>query len=372
MGSGLSRNRKVNRQIQVSSASQGRTRTPSPPVVIRSVNYTRRPYSSQPSPWLPKRHKRNSPPNSSLGQYTSIWESNGKLSSKFEQLIKSGSTNIEHDQKETNNKHLVTKHSSKYESAQVQSKLTSQFESIHNLSTSEILDTLMNNLKQTHTDFDQTVQRRIQQITSQTESVLAQIVQETQKSQQDLLIQAKEQQIIEDEQYRLLLEEFVAKLDEKRAKQLALIQEQLKEQRLQIFNESQLKIRAVSEQANSIKNQIMSEEERAASEKIDSIVNEINSISTDSAIQHLGTQIKTQINLTLYEKVGSNKSDKEFHFDEDDQQIKNDNNERISKRTIFISNQSSNQNPSLHHTSTKSSDCQMTKISQLVKQNPLN
>ncbi|CAF4489597.1 unnamed protein product [Rotaria sp. Silwood2] len=147
--------------------------------------------------------------------------------------------------------------------------------------------------------------------------------------QQDLLIQAKEQQTIEDEQYRLLLEEFIAKLDEKRAKQLAFIQEQLKQQRLQIFNDSQIRIRAVSEQANLVKNQIMSEEERKASEKVDSIVNEINSTSTDSAIQQMSTQIKTQINLTVYEKVGSNKSENDVHSDENDQKI-------VIKRTKVI------------------------------------
>ncbi|CAF3860066.1 unnamed protein product [Rotaria magnacalcarata] len=72
-------------------------------------------------------------------------------------------------------------------------------------------------------DFDQTVQQRIQQITLQIESILAQLVQETQQNQQNLLIEAKEQQTVENEQYRNLLEEFIRKLDGKRAKQLALI-----------------------------------------------------------------------------------------------------------------------------------------------------
>ncbi|CAF2587784.1 unnamed protein product [Rotaria sp. Silwood2] len=331
MGSGSSRKKKVDRQTQVSSApTRDRSRTPSPPLVIRNTHHSQRPRSSHPSPWLSKTHTQSLLSNSNLGQYESIWERDGKLSSKFQELIKSGLTTIEHDQKETHHKELVTTHSSKYESAEVQSTLTSQFDSIHNLSTSERLDTLMVNLKQTHANFDEIVQHRIQQVTLETESLLARIVKETEKLQQDLLIQAKEQQTIEDEQYRLLLEEFIAKLDEKRAKQLAFIQEQLKQQRLQIFNDSQIRIRAVSEQANLVKNQIMSEEERKASEKVDSIVNEINSTSTDSAIQQMSTQIKTQINLTVYEKVGSNKSENDVHSDENDQKI-------VIKRTKVIS-----------------------------------
>ncbi|CAF3476490.1 unnamed protein product [Rotaria socialis] len=216
----------------------------------------------------------------------------------------------------------------------------------------------MNDLKQTHTNFDQTVQQRIQQITLQTESILAQIVQETQQNQQNLLIEAKEQQTVEDEQYRILLEEFIIKLDEKKAKQLALIQEKLKQQRLEIFNESQLKIRTVSEQAALMKNQIMFEEEKKTSENIDLIVNEIKSISSDSAIQQLGTQIKTQINLTLYEKVGSNKSQSEVNFNLDDQNRSNNTNENIFKKITFMSNQSSNQTTLQYPTSIKLCDHQ--------------
>jgi hypothetical protein len=212
----------------------------------------------------------------------------------------------------------------------------------------------MNNLKQTHTNFDQTVQQRIQQITLQTESILAQIVQETQQNQQNLLIEVKEQHAVEDQQYRILLEEFIIKLDEKRAKQLALIQEKLKQQRLEIFNESQLKIRTVSEQATLMKNQIMFEEEKKTSENIDLIVNEINSISTDSAIQQLGTQI----NLTLYEKVGSNKSQNELNFNSDDQNRSNNTNDNIFLKITFMSNQSSNQTTLQYPTSIKLCDHQ--------------
>ncbi|CAF1272513.1 unnamed protein product [Rotaria magnacalcarata] len=83
----------------------------------------------------------------------------------------------------------------------------------------------------------------------------------------------------------------------------------------------------------------MFEEEKKTSENIDLIVNEINSISTDSDIQQLGTQI----NLTLYEKVGSNESYSEFNFNSDDQNRSNNTNENIFKKITFMLNQSSNQ-----------------------------
>lgn len=306
MGSGSSKPRKANKTVQVPSASKTRIQTPPPsPIKKRSRRHSHRPYSSSPTPWLNQPNQQRFQSNSTLAHYASIWENNGKLSSTFEQLIRTGSVKIEHEQKETKTNKTTTTHQSKSESAQVDSTLISEIESIHSLSTSDKIDTLIINLKQTQLDFDESVKRRIGQITTETESILSQIVEETQLSQQQLLINAKEQQTIQDEQYRILLEDFIQKLDEKRAKQLAFIQEQLQEQRLDIFNQSQLKIRALNEQANSVKTQIMSQEERKAAQTIDTIINEINSISTESAIQNIATEIKTNINLTVIETVGS-------------------------------------------------------------------
>jgi hypothetical protein len=78
MGSGSSR-RKVNRQVQIPSASKMRSQTPPPPQIItRPVSHTRRPFSSQPSPWIPKTQLTNN-----MSQYASIWDRNGKVCLHF-------------------------------------------------------------------------------------------------------------------------------------------------------------------------------------------------------------------------------------------------------------------------------------------------
>ena len=78
MGSGSS-TKKVNRQIQVPSASHRRARTPSPEITTTIESHYRRPYSSQPSPWLKKPTVHRHQPTSTLAQYASIWEQNGKV-----------------------------------------------------------------------------------------------------------------------------------------------------------------------------------------------------------------------------------------------------------------------------------------------------
>jgi hypothetical protein len=74
----------------------------------------------------------------------------------------------------------------------------------------------------------------------------------------------------------------------------------------------------------------MSQEEKIASKTIDSIINEINSISTESAIQDIATEIKTNINLTVTETVGSNNTSTQY-----DRQL---NRQHITKKTTFLDN----------------------------------
>jgi len=104
----------------------------------------------------------------------------------------------------------------------------------------------------------------------------------------------------------------------------------------------------------------MSEEDKKASEKIELIVTEINSISTESAIQNLGAEIKSDFNLTIHETVGSNNPQQQFQYDHDHQ--------KQIKRTTFISNEMRNNRSS----SAELIDQQIKPIHQFAKQNPIN
>jgi len=101
----------------------------------------------------------------------------------------------------------------------------------------------------------------------------------------------------------------------------------------------------------------MIEEEKKTSEKIDSIVTEINSISNESAIQHLGTEIKTNIHLIVHETVGSNNIQQ---LDYDHQHL---NKQQIIKKTTYITNDN-NINQTI-----SSSNHQNKSIQNLNKQN---
>ena len=219
-----------------------------------------------------------------------------------------GPLTLVHTQEESSKKELTSEHSSSYETAEVRSVLTSEVSTLIQLSTSSQLDLLLDSLKKNNVHFDVTVQQRIGQVTEQSELVIGQIIRETEKNQQQLLQRAREEQLNEDRDYREKLQHFLQELDQRRAMQLNNIQQNLQRRREEIGEESQLKLRSLTEQANSLKAQIMAQEENKASQQMETIIEQINTMNRDPQLQQLGTTNRTNIQLTIEETVGTSNS----------------------------------------------------------------
>lgn len=196
------------------------------------------------------------------------------------------------------------KSSTNFDSTHIESILNTQTHSCINLSTSEKIDELIKSLNRIHTQLDDSIKRRTQQISAETESVLAHIINETQQEQQRLLYYAKEQQTKQDEHYRDLLQKYISQLDEMKAKDLTQLQEELQNCREQIMQVSQMKIMTVNEQANIIKSKIVKEEQQQASMKIDVVNVQLQNLSTDETFQQLGSEIMTKTNVITNANVG--------------------------------------------------------------------
>jgi hypothetical protein len=200
-------------------------------------------------------------------------------------------------------------------STHVESTLNTQTHSCINLSTSEKIDDAIKNLNRIHTQLDESIKRRTQQISAETESVLSHVMNETQLEQQRLLSYAKEQQTIQDEHYRELLQQYISQLDERKARELTQLQEELQQSREQIMQVSQSKIMAVNEQANIIKSKIVKEEQQQASMKIDAISIQLQNFSTDETFQQLGSEIMTTTSVTTNANVGTKIAGQNCSFD---------------------------------------------------------
>jgi uncharacterized protein YoaH (UPF0181 family) len=192
-----------------------------------------------------------------------------------------------------------------FDSAHVESTIDTQTNSSIHLSSSGKIDELIKNLNDIHTKLDEIIKQRTELISNETESVLSHILQETQQKQQRLLNYAKQQQIKQDENYQKLLQEYISQLDQMKAQELSELQKELQIYRDQILEESQLKIMTVNEQANNMKAKILKDEQQKATEKIDSIMAQIQKMSTDDKLQHLGSEIITRTNVLTNANVGT-------------------------------------------------------------------
>lgn len=227
------------------------------------------------------------------------------MSSSFNPRLKAEFNKAEHHQKESLDTIWTKKNCVSLDTTQVESTLSTKTHSCINLSSSERIDELIRNLNTIHTQLDDSIRQRTQQISQETESVLAHIINETQDEQQRLLIYAKEQQTKQDEHYRDLLQKYISQLDQMKAEDLKHLQDELQDCREQIMQVSQKKIMTVNEQANTMKSQIVNEEQQQATMKISAVNIQLQNLTNDQTFQYLGTEIKTQTNVTTNANVGS-------------------------------------------------------------------
>jgi hypothetical protein len=207
------------------------------------------------------------------------------------------------------------KTSTNLDSTHIESTVNNQTHSCINLSTSEKIDELIRNLNHIHTQLDESIRRRTHQISTETESVLAHIINETQQEQQRLLFYAKEQQTKQDEHYRERLQIYLIQLDEMKAKQLAQLQEELEDSREQIMQVSHMKIKTVNEQANIIKTKIVKEEHQQASMQIDAVNAQLQNLPADKTFQQLGTEIMSKTNVITNSNVGTKAAGQNCSFE---------------------------------------------------------
>ena len=213
------------------------------------------------------------------------------------------------------NTNWTKKSTTNIDSTQVESILNTQTHSCINLSTSEKIDELVRNLNRIHTQLDETIQRRTQKISAETESVLAHIINETQQDQQRLLYYAKEQQTKQEEHYRELLQKYISQLDEMKAKELSQLQEELQDCREQIMQVSKTKIMTVNEQANITKSKVVRDEQQQATMKIDAINLQLQNLPNDETFQQLGTELITKTNVITNVNVGTKAAGQNCSFD---------------------------------------------------------
>ena len=223
--------------------------------------------------------------------------------------------NRERHQKEMSTTQWHKDNSAIYDSAHVQSSLKTQSHACYNLSTTEEMDTLMAKLNHAHVKLDDVFKRRLDIVSKETEDIIERIAVDTQDIQQRLLAFSKVRQTRQDELYREWLQMYVVKLDEWKSLQLTQLQEELSTYQKQIIIQSQSLISSINREANLLKAQILREEQEGASQEVNEIIAQIESLSSQQTLQHLGSETMTKMNLTVQANVGRKAPGQHCKFD---------------------------------------------------------
>ena len=237
------------------------------------------------------------------------------MTNPFQRILKAEFNKEQHHQKETLDSEWKKKNSATKDSAHVESTFTTQSHACINLSTSEKIDELIRKLNEIHTQLDETIRRRAERISVETESVLAQIINETQEEQQRLLQYAKTRQKKQEETYRQRLQAFIAQLDAERVEEIARLQTELEDSREHILRDSQMKIMSVNDQANIAKSRIVHDEQQNASMKIDKINVQLENLRKDRTFQHFGTESSSRTSVAASSHVGEKAVGQQCHFE---------------------------------------------------------
>ena len=126
---------------------------------------------------------------------------------------------------------------------------------------------------------------------------------------------SKVRQTRQDELYREWLQMYVVKLDEWKSLQLTQLQEELSTYQKQIIIQSQSLISSINREANLLKAQILREEQEGASQEVNEIIAQIESLSSQQTLQHLGSETMTKMNLTVQANVGRKAPGQHCKFD---------------------------------------------------------
>jgi hypothetical protein len=213
-------------------------------------------------------------------------------------------TDEPYNQRDTSNNDLGSMVDSKiFTSGHVQSQLTGRSHGCFNLAASDRIDVAMENLKQTQKDLDERLNNRLKKVSAKAEAKLGLVIADTKQDHEDLLAYDKERQTHHDRLYHDWLQKYIVELNKWRSIELTNLQAELLKYQQKIVDRSKKNIDAINDETNSLKKDILDEEQDSVGRKNKSLTDRIYDITREDA-QHLGSEWKTDLNLRVQANVG--------------------------------------------------------------------
>jgi hypothetical protein len=178
---------------------------------------------------------------------------------------------------------------------QVKSIISSETQVHAAINTKLNIDALLSQLNTTHAQVDQYSQTCTVKINEQVQKSIAVVLENTQHQQEELLVDANRRHLIIDNDYKIQLQKAVEVLDAVKAKALADLEHDLQGKQQLILIEAKKQIDLLNDQANAAKLNVLVQAQEQAKQNIDNLANQVVAIGQQETENLLQSTITTII-----------------------------------------------------------------------------
>jgi len=186
-------------------------------------------------------------------------------------------------------------HTAQAENVHVQSVVQTETQSKVSIENSKKINDLMARLGSTHLQVDEYSRRRTEEISEAVSESIRKVVGETQLHQQQLLTDANSRTAQIENDFKLRIQEYVAKLDSEKAVLLAQLEKELNVRQELILESARKRIDDLNEEANRLKMGVLREAQAQSNAKINQITEQVVALGHEDASRRLASTTTTVI-----------------------------------------------------------------------------
>jgi hypothetical protein len=186
-------------------------------------------------------------------------------------------------------------HSAQAENVHVKSVVQTETQSKVSLENSKKITDLMARLGSTHLQVDEYSRRRTEEISEAVAESIKKIVAQTQLQQQQLLADANLQTSEIENNFKLQLQDYVAKIDSEKACLLAQLEKELNVRQEVILESARQRIDDLNEEANRLKLGVLKEAQAQSSAQVTKITEQVSALGQEDASRRLQSTTTTVI-----------------------------------------------------------------------------
>jgi len=186
-------------------------------------------------------------------------------------------------------------HSAQAENVHVQSVVQTETQSKVSMENSKKITDLMARLGSTHLQVDQYSRKRTEEISEAVSESIKKVVAETQLQQQQLLADANLRTSEIENDFKIKLQQHVAKLDAEKAGLLAQLEKELNVRQELILESARKRIDDLNEEANRLKMGVLKEAQAQSNAHVTKITEEVVALEHEDASRRLASTTTTVI-----------------------------------------------------------------------------